>query len=255
VAVGTGPALLAVAHGSADPRAAAANQRLLRRVASLLPGVDVRLAYLDHAGPSLPSVLASLAGARTVVLPLLLTVGYHSRTDIPALLPAGVPYGPVLGPDPRLADALSDRLAAAGVPRAAPVVLAAAGSSDPDAAADVTAMATLLAVRRGGRVLAAYASAIGPGVGEALAAAGPGAAVASYFLAPGRLPDRVRRQAGDAVVTEPLDDHPSVAALVAERYAALADPNYLAAPLDPTTKSSSAHRPRQVHASRVPLPR
>lgn len=217
-----GRALLAVAHGSVDPRAVAANERLLRRVSSLLPGVAVRLAYLDHREPSVSQALAALSGADTVVLPLLLTVGYHSRTDIPALLPHGVRYGAVLGPDPRLADALADRLAAAGVALDAPVVLAAAGSSDPDAAADVTSMAALLASRRAVPVLPAYASAIGPAVSEALAVAGPGAAVASYFLAPGRLPDRVRRQAAGAVVTEPFDDHPAVAELVAERYAAAA---------------------------------
>lgn len=224
MALGRPPALLAVAHGSADPRAAAANQALLRRVAKRLPGVLIRLAYLDHVGPSVPDALTELAGAgvpELVVLPLLLTVGYHSRTDIAALLrdpPLPVHYGRVLGPDPLLGVALADRLAETGVAPDAPVVLVAAGSSDPDAARDVEAMAAELADRRGGWVRPAYASAITPTVPEALAAAGPGAAVARYFLAPGRLPDRVARQATGRPVSSTLTDHPAVAAAVVERY-------------------------------------
>lgn len=195
----------------------------MRRVAALLPDVAVRLAFLER-GPSVPDTLADLAGAgvgEVVVLPLLLTVGYHSKTDLPALLraaPLPVRYGRVLGPDPLLAEALDDRLAEAGVDPAAPVVLAAAGSSDPDAAVAVEAMAHLLAQRRGSPVRPAYASAIRPTVSEALAVAGPGAAVAQYFLAPGQLPDRVLQQAAGRTVSEPLIDHLAVAKRVNDRY-------------------------------------
>lgn len=219
-----GPALLAVAHGSADPRAAQANTRLLRQVATTLPAVTVRLAYLDHLAPSVPEALAALAvaGAReVVVLPLLLTVGYHSRTDIPALLhdpPLAVRYGRVLGPDRLLAAGLADRLTEAGVAPRTSVVLAAAGASDPDAARDVAVMADLLAAVRAAPVTPAYASAIPPTVPEALAAAEADAAVSRYFLAPGRLPDRVVLQAGPRLVGQPLNDHPALVRVVVNRY-------------------------------------
>ena len=48
-------------------------------------------------------------------------------------------------------------------------------------------------------------------------------AVASWFLAPGLLPDRVADLAGpDAVVAEPLGAAPELAALIVDRYTAAA---------------------------------
>ena len=40
--------LLAVAHGSRDPRSAEAVSALFHRVRALRPELDVRLSYLDH---------------------------------------------------------------------------------------------------------------------------------------------------------------------------------------------------------------
>ena len=45
-------ALLAVAHGSRDPRHAAAVEALVARVRSQRPGLRVEAAYLDHCGPT-----------------------------------------------------------------------------------------------------------------------------------------------------------------------------------------------------------
>jgi len=75
-----------VAHGSRDPRAAAATEALARAVRRARPGWDVRASYLDHAGPRPLDVLAALPGRRAVVVPLLLTKAYHGRVDIPAVL-------------------------------------------------------------------------------------------------------------------------------------------------------------------------
>src|SRR5580698_6764777 len=88
------PPLVAVAHGSRDPRAAASTAELMRAVRDLaarsgLPGLDARTAYLGHAPPSVSQVLGALAGpgaepgGRVVVLPLLLTAAYHSDVDLP----------------------------------------------------------------------------------------------------------------------------------------------------------------------------
>jgi sirohydrochlorin ferrochelatase len=73
-------------------------------------------------------------------------------------------------------------------------------------------------------VALAYASAAGPTVSEAVAAFRARGiarvAVASYFLAPGRLPDVVRRQAEDAgvPVTDVLGAAPELVRLALDRY-------------------------------------
>ena len=127
------PPLVAVAHGSKDPRAAATVSELLAVVAAraahaTFGGVDVRAAFLDHCAPSLPQVLGALGGGRTrscIVVPLLLTAAYHSKSDIPAQLAAAssakdggaldVRRADTLGPHPLLLAALERRLREAGV--------------------------------------------------------------------------------------------------------------------------------------------
>jgi sirohydrochlorin cobaltochelatase len=133
-------------------------------------------------------------------------------------------YARVLGPHPLLLGALARRLAEAGVGPSSAVVLAAAGSADPDANAEVARMARLLWEWRGGAapVEAAFASATRPRVDaavERLRLLGhTEIAVASYFLAPGRLPDTVAGLAAGLPVTAPLADSDEVARLVLERY-------------------------------------
>jgi sirohydrochlorin ferrochelatase len=132
---------VAVAHGSADPRASATIAELSAVARERSPGLDLRTAFLGHAPPSLPQVLGTIEADREVtVLPLLLTAAYHSKADIPRML-ARIPrprvsYGATLGPHPLLLDALDRRLAEADPgahrdPSRTAVVLAAAGSSDP----------------------------------------------------------------------------------------------------------------------------
>ena len=67
------------------------------------------------------------------MVPLLLSVGYHVKVDIARAVksrPETRAAAP-LGPDPRLAALLDQRLREAGVTDNDAVVLAAAGSSDP----------------------------------------------------------------------------------------------------------------------------
>ncbi len=220
------PTLLAVAHGSRDPAAQESVITLARQVSRLAPGMDVRVAFLQHAGPTVAAALDA-AGARVVIVPLLLSAGYHLTADIAAAArpaatrPAGARVAGPLGPDPLLADALAARLAESGAPARTPVVLAAAGSSDPRAAAGARQQALLLAGRLGVPVVAAYASAGGPAVADAVASlrasTGGPVAVAAYLLAPGSFHDQLRRAAA-TWVTAPLGGHPAVAALVIDRY-------------------------------------
>jgi len=188
------------------------------------PNLDVRLSWLELAEPDVPTALAGVnPERRVVVVPLLLSTGYHDRVDIPAAIAAARPdaaQATVLGPDPLLAGALADRLAAAGRRPGDAVVLAAAGSSDPDAVAAVHAQAELLAGLLTAPVTAAFGSAAEPDVRTAVAAARPGrVAVAPYLLAPGFFAARLA-DAGADVVAEPLGAHPAVVTLALRRYAA-----------------------------------
>ncbi len=218
------PALVAVAHGSRAAAAVAAAQDLLDAVRERRPGLDVRCAFLDHGRPRLVDLAPTLPGT-AVVVPLLLGAAYHSRVDIPAALAGSeARQTEVLGPDPCLVRALERRLAEAGVAPGDPstgVVLAAAGSSDPAAVAAVRALADLWRATGWWDVRAAFASAAGPTVEQAVvavrAAGARRVAVASYLLFPGQFADRIAA-AGADVTSHPLTDAPEVAELVLRRY-------------------------------------
>jgi len=160
---------------------------------------------------------------RAVLVPLLLTSGYHDRVDLPTAIAAarrGTAHAPVLGPDRRLAVALADRLGEAGRQQTDAVVLAAAGSTDPAAIASVHAQAGLLAAELGTEVAVGFGSAAAPDIPTAVAAArAAGAhrvAIAPYLLAPGHFADRLAT-AGADLVAEPLGAHPAVIELVLDR--------------------------------------
>lgn len=177
---------------------------------------------MELVEPDLPTALAALPpGRRVVVVPLLLSPGYHHRVDIPEAIRSTRPdaaQAAVLGPDPLLAVALADRLAEAGRRPGDAVVLAAAGSSDPAAVAAVHAQAALLAAELDAPVTAAFGSMAAPDVRGAIAAARPGrVAIAPYLLAPGFFAERLA-EAGADVVAEPLGAHPAVVALAIRRY-------------------------------------
>jgi sirohydrochlorin ferrochelatase len=230
------PTLLVVAHGTRDPEGVAATEALVNRVRELRPDLPVASCYLDLVSPSLPEALAGLHGP-VVLVPLLLGAGYHVRVDIPdavaaaralAALGDGAGLGAVrvadaLGPHPLLADALTDRLAEAGwLPGQGPVVLAAAGSTDPDANADAVAMAALLRERHPGTaVVPSYLCAAGPTPAEAVtslrAAGHDRVTVAEYLLSPGFFARKAARS-GASATSAPLGPHDAIAQLVTLRY-------------------------------------
>lgn len=242
------PALIVVAHGSRDPRAAATIEALAARVRASRTDVDVVVAYLDHAGPRLHEALATgyeRGHREAVVVPLLLTAAYHSKVDLPRQLaaavatppcgPSAAPAGagshglavrqaPVLGPDPAVLTALERRIHRAGSVPGDPrwgLVVAAAGSADPDALGQVAAVAAALRRRGWGRVVAGFAASARPSVPDAVALLRYGGvarvAIASYLLTPGRFSEALR-SAGADVVSDPLADTPEVAGLVLRRY-------------------------------------
>ncbi|MFI1396970.1 sirohydrochlorin chelatase [Streptomyces sp. NPDC020681] len=245
------PVLLVIAHGSRDPRHAATVHALVRRVRSQRPGLRVETGFLDFNAPSVPRMLEALAeevrreaprwrggggrreGVRDVVaLPLLLTRAFHAKSDIPAVLRSAPPalrirQADVLGPSPLLVEALNNRLYEAGLApadrRSTGLVLASAGSTDPEAIAVIAELARELRHTGWCAVRAAFASASLPRTGDAVRALRSEGfdrvAVAPYVIAPGRLPDRIAAGSSDAdVLADVLGPSQELARLLLERY-------------------------------------
>ncbi|MGW1788970.1 sirohydrochlorin chelatase [Streptomyces tubercidicus] len=223
------PTLVAVAHGSRDPRALPTVRALLDRVRALRPGLAVRLGHIELNRPLLTDTLAELRGT-AVLVPLLFGRGHHVTHDLPAALAAAPQLSgriaAPLGPHPLLAEALHGRLREAGFPEApsprTAVVLGAAGSRAPRSAQDTERTAQLLSARLGGTpVLPAYASSAAPTVSDAvriLTTRGHDRiAVAGCFTAPGRFAAQCAA-AAPGPAAEPLGDHPALARLVLHRY-------------------------------------
>ncbi len=219
------PTLVLCAHGTRDAAGAQVVRAIREAVATALPGVDVQLAYVDVQEPSVAQLVADarVEGHPLVLVPLLLSWGYHVETDVhaaAAALPAAVATRP-LGPDPRLAQLLAGRLDEAGVAREQPVVLAVAGSSQRRATDDAEITRDQLAGARTGPVLLGFAAARTPSVSEAVhalrARGGSQVAVAAYLLAPGYFLD-VLHGAGADVVTDPLGSAREVIDVVVDRY-------------------------------------
>jgi sirohydrochlorin ferrochelatase len=216
-------ALLLVAHGSRDPRAGRAIDALADRVRAARPGLAVGVATLELRGRRVPEVAATLGADRVAVVPLLLTNAYHGSVDLPAVLEStrqamtGVELveSGVLGPDDRLLDALDERIPAGATFDG--IVLAVAGTRDRVAAQGIEAVAARYGMRHGVPCLPIHASSGASTVAKAVSAMHGRILVASYFLAPGLLHDRIVEGAGGSTVTEPFADTESVASLVLDR--------------------------------------
>ncbi|AKS33456.1 sirohydrochlorin chelatase [Mycolicibacterium goodii] len=222
--------LVLTAHGSADPRSSANAQAIAGHVRRLLPDTEVRVAFCEQNEPNLADVLTTVESG-SVVVPLLLANAYHARVDIPALIAqagADVAQAGVLGNDPRLLQVTRERLTTLGVSRfdsRLGVVLTGVGSSHAAANARTAALAADLA--EGTRWVgthAAFATGQTPSVGEAVeqlrARGATRLVIAPWFLAHGRITDRVAEYArGEGIpMAEPLGPHRLVAATVLDRY-------------------------------------
>ncbi|MBD3009774.1 sirohydrochlorin chelatase [Streptomyces sp. 5-10] len=234
------PTLLIIAHGSRDPRHAATVDALCARVRSLRPGLRVEAAFLEFNAPRVPQVLARLAAedaTEVIALPLLLTRAFHAKTDLPAVLREATARHPrlsvrqaeVLGPSPLLVDALERRLHEAGLRPAdrssTGVVLASAGSTDPEAIAVIAEIAREWRHTGWCAVRPAFASASLPRTEDAVRALRAEGvrrvAVAPYVIAPGRLPDRIAHgaeAAGADLLAPVLGPAPELARLLLHRY-------------------------------------
>ncbi|GAA3119377.1 sirohydrochlorin ferrochelatase [Kribbella aluminosa] len=213
--------LIAVAHGTADPCGIRVVHDLVRELAVLRPDLPVSLGFVDLVTPALPSLVRRVTtdAGDAVVVPLLLSSGYHVYVDVAAearRYPGRVHAAAALGPDPVLVDVLADRLG--DLSRIDEVVLAAAGSSDPRALDDCETTAELLGERVGRPVAVGYLSGIGERLPDVLDRIVGRVAVATYLLTPGFFANRVHRLAGGRPVAPPLGADPRLAALALRRY-------------------------------------
>lgn len=225
--------LVLTAHGSRDPRSAANARRLAALLRRMRPGLDVRPAFLELCAPGLIDVLAGLPDARqAVVTPFLLASAYHARRDIPKQLAhagvLGVRQADVLGVDDRLVSVLRERLAGVGVSPLDDdlgVLVVATGSSD--AAVNVRTAQVACGLAAGTRwtgATMAFATGPKPSLAEAAAQLRHRGArrlvIAPWFLAPGRITDRVSTYAqdNDIPMAPTLGTHRLVAETVLDRY-------------------------------------
>ena len=220
--------LVLTAHGSADPRSAVVTHAVADEVRRLRPKLDVRVAFCERSEPNLVDVLAGLDGPG-VVTPLLLASAFHARVDIPTMIAdsgADVLQADTLGEDPRLIDVLRHRLEQVTTGhRDTGVLVVTVGSSHADANARTASLSEALAADDcWGAVQVAYATGPQPSVADGIAALrAHGArhiAIAPWFIAPGRITDRVAAIADShgVVMAEPLGAHPLLAATVLDRF-------------------------------------
>ena len=237
----TAPALVALAHGSRDPRSAATIKALVAEVRTMRPDLRVEAAFLELSKPSFETVVDRLVKKghdEIVVVPLLLTEAYHATVDVPGAIAevtakhAGVQIRAtsILGLEPCFLEVLDVRMREAlkesRVRELDALVLAAAGATDPLANQAVARLARLWGTHHKLPVTAAYAASAPPATGEAVRAFRAEGrrhiAVASLFLTPGPLVDRATElalEAGAIAVSEPMGAHPEVARTVLARYA------------------------------------
>lgn len=207
------PALLAISQGSGDQTPDRAVAELVAAVTVAAPELHVSTALIDVQQPDVLAPLSALAdGESVVVVPLLLSAGYHVHSDVAAEL-AGNPshpaiLAPSLGPDEALVQVLASRLHEAGLAPGDVVVLAAVGSSDHRAVRDCIDTGRRLAGLLARSVTVGFISAAVPRLSSAIETQrrlhpGSRVVIASYVLSPGHFADLAAAAGGDAVA-EPL---------------------------------------------------
>lgn len=227
------PALLAVSHGTSCPVGQASVAALVAAVGRSRPDLRVTGGFVDVQQPDVPATLGSIEPDRpAVVVPLLLSAGFHVHVDLVEDLDAAdrpTALGGAMGPDDRLVEVLAGRLEALRVTPDDRVVLGAAGSTDARAVADCFDMGRRLESRLRVPVQTAFVSAAQPSVPDAVAAARADrprgrVIIATYLLAPGYFA-RLLEEAGADLVTPPLlhpgeAPDPGIVDLVVDRYEA-----------------------------------
>lgn len=200
--------VVVIAHGSPDPRHSGSVSRLGQRLTSAT-GFPTQVSFLEHDVPTAADTLTRPAepDTTTIVVPLLLTAGFHWHSDIPAVV-AHAGSRSVLLPPPHpvlFRDAVVDLVGSAGH-----VVLASAGSSRPEIVTRFAALADSL-------VTPDRAVDVCLSPTEIARTARPGSVVVPVLTADGLFADRIRRTAASAgaTTTDVLGDTIGFAAALA----------------------------------------
>jgi sirohydrochlorin ferrochelatase len=149
-----------VAHGTRVSSGNLVAAAITARAARRLGRVSSQTSYVELCGPALGEVMSENQTA-AVVVPLLLSTGFHITHDIPRAVttsPGAALLARPLGPHPLLAEVMCLRLRGAGAHPGDPVVMVAAGSNDPDTGYDLAAAGRMLQARGGAPVRVATVS-------------------------------------------------------------------------------------------------
>jgi len=221
------PALVAISHGTSSAEGQCAVASLVSAVAAQRDDLLVTGGFVDVQQPDVAATLAGI-DRDPVVVPLLLSAGYHVHVDLRKELRGtpGAALTRALGPDDRLVDVLERRLNEIGLHCTDRIVLACAGSSDARAVDDCHEMGARLSHRLGRAVRVGFISAATPRLDDAVdmeRTRGSRVIVATYLLAPGYFNDLAHATTADAA-TAPLlraDEAPpaELVDLVLDRYA------------------------------------
>lgn len=232
VIVSPSPVLVATAHGTRSAAGRATVDALVDLVRTRRPDLDIRTAFVDVSPPFLSDVVAGV-DQPLVVVPVLLSRGFHVRVDIPAALAGRTNARATrpLGPDRRISRAMAERLTEArgdGVPPGRQIALVSTGTSDKGGTDDLHAAAADLAALLDTPVHPAVLGGLGVMFTETLAGLDPREVdVVPYLLAEGVFADQLRAQAraaGVRTVAGPIGAHPFLADLIVARYEAALAP-------------------------------
>lgn len=199
------PSVGLISHGTSSPIGQVLIEVLAAEVATDLRirGIadEVMLGHVDVQEPDVDEVISRLPANRPVILvPLLLSPGYHVHVDLAEAADRAAESGrdvrrtDTLGPDPRLAEILADRLPP--LRSSDDVILAAAGSSDERANESCREMGRMLAAELKRPVEVGFLAGAGvPLKGRVEEARRRGArpVLANYLLAPGFFDDLARK--------------------------------------------------------------
>jgi len=222
-------ALVAASHGTSVPEARVAITALVEAVREASPHLDVREAFVDVEEPRVDHVVATIGGL-SVVVPLLLSPGFHVRVDIEnAVDTATAVAARTLGPDPLLTDILLGRLMRCDATPDDVIVLGAAGSTDSRSHRSVDIAARMLGAAWGAPVPVGYVGGTGLPIAEVVrdvARSGRRVVIVSYLMAPGFFFEQLNN-AGADLITRPLLDgttvDPDMVSLVLDRFAEAAE--------------------------------
>ena len=203
--------LVAVTHGRPSGENREAVIRLVDGVASRRPDIDVSISFVDASNSDVAAALAADAEPDSVIVPLVLSAGFHVRTGLSLgldRLGGGTRLADELGPDDRIVEVLAERLDELGLAEGDAVLLAAAGSNDPRAVRECFETSRLLAQRLGRPVTVGFIAAAIPRLPDAIEMIrevhpGSRVVVGPYLLAPGTFYDAATA-AGADLIADPL---------------------------------------------------